>query len=54
MGFWVMILSAIFGIILLVQGFSKRIDERVGFSKLFLIVLGFLLVAFAIFLGWPH
>lgn len=35
MGFWVMILSAIFGIILLVQGFSKRIDERVGFSKLF-------------------
>ena len=54
MGFWVMILSAIVGIILIIIGFNKKIAERSSFYKWALIILGVALLLFAVILGLPH
>ena len=50
MGFWVMILSLIFGAILIYLSFAGRFSKT---TKYIAFVVGFLLIAGAIFLSTP-
>lgn len=54
MGFWVMCLSALLGLILIVLGFSSQIKQRSLALKWGLVIIGVVLILFAVFLGLPH
>lgn len=51
MGFWVMSGSAILGIILIIFGFNKKVKSYSRIAEWFFIILGLVLIGFAIYLG---
>lgn len=50
MGFFVMLGSAVLGIVLLSSGLARRKEGEKGMAA---IILGLVLIAFAVWLAWP-
>lgn len=50
MGFYVMLLACVAGVIYLVVGCARAKGDRRGYA---MIVAGLCLVAYAVWLGWP-
>lgn len=55
MGFWIMFISFVLGLVLLISGFNPK-EKKPHFKEIlsrFSVIIGLVLIGFAVYLAWP-